>query len=126
MYFSISPCTPPGGHDGEGLLDTVERYDPQRDTWTTITNLSSPRCLGSLVALKGCLYAVGGYDGASVLQSLQVSIQVVINPCCAICDCIAICRANSLFGVVSHALTLKLVDTGTPILQFVVMAGLNS
>jgi len=64
---------------------------------------------------------VGGYDGASVLQSLQVSIQVVINPC-ALCDCIAICRANSLFRVMSHALTLKLVDTGTPILQFVVMA----
>lgn len=61
-----------GGHDGEGLLDTVERYDPQRDTWTVITTLSSPRCLGSLVALKGCLYAIGGYDGASVLQSLQV------------------------------------------------------
>lgn len=67
--------TPPGGHDGDGLLDTVERYDPQRDTWTIVTNLSSPRCLGSLVALKGCLYAIGGYDGASVLQTLQVSLR---------------------------------------------------
>jgi hypothetical protein len=62
-----------GGHDGEGLLDTVERYDPHRDTWTIVTTLGSPCCLGALVALKGCLYAIGGYDGASVLQSLRVS-----------------------------------------------------
>ena len=61
-----------GGHDGDGLLDTVERYDPDRDTWTNLTTLSFPCCLGSLVALKGCLYAIGGYDGASVLQCLQV------------------------------------------------------
>ena len=65
-------CTP-GGHDGEGLLDTVERFDPEQDTWMVVTSLSSPRCLGGLVAMKGFLYAVGGYDGASVLQSLQVS-----------------------------------------------------
>ena len=65
--------SPPGGHDGEGLLDTVERYDPQRDTWTVVTNLRTPCCLGSLVALNGKLYAVGGYDGANVLQSLEVS-----------------------------------------------------
>ncbi len=63
-------CT--GGHDGEGLLDTVERYDPQRDTWTVVTHLSSPCCLGSLVTLGDKLYAVGGYDGANVLQTLQV------------------------------------------------------
>ena len=50
----------------------MERYDPQRDTWTVVTNLGSPCCLGSLVALRGKLYAVGGYDGACVLQSLQV------------------------------------------------------
>ncbi len=65
--------SPPGGHDGEGLLDTVERYDPQRDTWTVVTNLRTPCCLGSLVALNSKLYAVGGYDGANVLQSLEVS-----------------------------------------------------
>ena len=64
-------CTP-GGHDGEGLLDTVERFDPEQDTWMVVTSLSSPRCLGGLVAMKGFLYTVGGYDGASVLQSLQV------------------------------------------------------
>lgn len=67
-YFSLYT----GGHDGEGLLDTVERFNPQQDTWTVVTTLSSPRCLGALVSIKGFLYAVGGYDGASVLQSLQV------------------------------------------------------
>ena len=67
-----------GGHDGEGLLDTVESYDPHSDSWTIVTNLSSPRCLGSLVALKGCLYAIGGYDGASVLLSLQVCTCVAL------------------------------------------------
>ena len=75
-----------GGHDGDGLLDTVERYDPDRDTWTVITTLSVPRCLGSLVALKGCLYAIGGYDGASVLQCFQVCIFWLIL-CLLIYDC---------------------------------------
>ena len=36
-----------------------------------ITNLRSPLCLGAFVSLKGYLYAVGGYDGANVLQCLQ-------------------------------------------------------
>ena len=73
-FLSPPPPLPAsiGGHDGEGLLDTVESYDPHNDSWTIVTNLSSPRCLGSLMALKGCLYAIGGYDGASVLLSLQV------------------------------------------------------
>lgn len=73
LVLELFVFNPPGGHDGDGLLDTVERYDPHRDTWTIITVLNSPCCLGALVALKGCLYAIGGYDGASVLQSLQVS-----------------------------------------------------
>lgn len=80
VWYCVSEGVPPplpppfaGGHDGEGLLDTVERYDPHRDTWTIVTTLESPCCLGALVALKGCLYAIGGYDGASVLQSLRVS-----------------------------------------------------
>jgi len=72
---------PPGGHDGDCLLDTVERYDPNRDTWTVVTNLNFPCCLGGLVALKGCLYAVGGYDGASVLQCLQVSAILQVAVC---------------------------------------------
>ena len=42
-----------------------------------VTTLSSPRCLGALVAMKGFLYAVGGYDGASVLQSFQVRCLVL-------------------------------------------------
>ena len=66
-----------GGHDGDGLLDTVEQYDPDRDTWTIVTTLRSPCCLGALVALKNHLYAIGGYDGASVLQTLQVSVKSI-------------------------------------------------
>ena len=76
---SFSSFSASGGHDGDGLLDTVERYDPHRDTWIIVTTLSSPCCLGALVALKGFLYAVGGYDGASVMQSLQVSVESYSN-----------------------------------------------
>lgn len=60
-----------GGHDGEGLLDSIERYDPVGDIWVVVATLTSPRCLGALVAIKGYLYAVGGYDGTNALQLLQ-------------------------------------------------------
>lgn len=86
VYNSVIVSQLAGGHDGEGLLDTVECYDPHSDSWTIVTNLSSPRCLGSLVALKGCLYAVGGYDGACVLLSLQVTYQ---NSCMHLYMCLS-------------------------------------
>ena len=65
-----SPPTP-GGHDGNGLLNSLERYDPISNTWTTVASMSSHRSVGRLVALKGCLYAIGGYDGNNIITNVE-------------------------------------------------------
>lgn len=57
-----------GGHDGLSIFDSVERYDPQSNTWTKVTPMLNRRCRLGVAALNGNLYACGGYDGNSFLQ----------------------------------------------------------
>lgn len=53
-----------GGRNSTDLkvTDSVECYDPKTDLWTTIANMKEPRATHGLVALNGCLYAVGGFS----------------------------------------------------------------
>nr|XP_061792766.1 kelch-like protein 4 isoform X3 [Nerophis lumbriciformis] len=66
-----------GGHDAPAsnhcsrLSDCVERYDPKTDTWTTVSSLSIPRDAVGVCLLGDRLYAVGGYDGQSYLNSVE-------------------------------------------------------
>ncbi|CAB1337582.1 unnamed protein product, partial [Coregonus sp. 'balchen'] len=66
-----------GGHDAPAsnhcsrLSDCVERYDPKTDTWTTVSSLSVPRDAVGICLLGDRLYAVGGYDGTSYLNSVE-------------------------------------------------------
>ncbi|XP_073777559.1 kelch-like protein 4 isoform X1 [Danio rerio] len=66
-----------GGHDAPAsshcsrLSDCVERYDPKTDTWTTVSSLSVPRDAVGVCLLGDRLYAVGGYDGQSYLNSVE-------------------------------------------------------
>ncbi|XP_023991444.1 kelch-like protein 4 isoform X2 [Salvelinus sp. IW2-2015] len=66
-----------GGHDAQAsnhcsrLSDCVERYDPKTDTWTTVSSLSVPRDAVGICLLGDRLYAVGGYDGTSYLNSVE-------------------------------------------------------
>ncbi|XP_023653290.1 kelch-like protein 4 isoform X1 [Paramormyrops kingsleyae] len=66
-----------GGHDAPAsnhcsrLSDCVERYDPKTDEWTTMTPLGVPRDAVGICLLGDRLYAVGGYDGQSYLNSVE-------------------------------------------------------
>ncbi|XP_078268424.1 kelch-like protein 4 isoform X1 [Rhinoraja longicauda] len=66
-----------GGHDAPAsnhssrLSDCVERYDPKTDTWTTVAPLSVPRDAVGVCLLGDKLYAVGGYDGQTYLNTVE-------------------------------------------------------
>nr|XP_028571274.1 kelch-like protein 4 isoform X1 [Podarcis muralis] len=66
-----------GGHDAPAsnhcsrLSDCVERYDPKTDTWTTVAPLSVPRDAVGICPLGDRLYAVGGYDGQTYLDTVE-------------------------------------------------------
>ncbi|ETE72011.1 Kelch-like protein 4, partial [Ophiophagus hannah] len=89
-----------GGHDGWSYLNTVERwdpqarqwnyvasmstprstvgvaalnskYDPKTDNWTTVAPLSVPRDAVGICTLGDRLYAVGGYDGHTYLNTVE-------------------------------------------------------
>uniref|UniRef100_A0AAY4D4I3 BTB domain-containing protein n=1 Tax=Denticeps clupeoides TaxID=299321 RepID=A0AAY4D4I3_9TELE len=66
-----------GGHDAPAsnhcsrLSDCVERYDPKTDMWTTVASLSVPRDAVGICLLGDRLYAVGGYDGQSYLNTVE-------------------------------------------------------
>ncbi|XP_078258388.1 kelch-like protein 1 [Rhinoraja longicauda] len=66
-----------GGHDAPAsnhcsrLSDCVERYDPKTDTWTMIASVSVPRDAVGVCLLGDRLYAVGGYDGQTYLNTME-------------------------------------------------------
>ncbi|XP_072884296.1 kelch-like protein 1 isoform X2 [Hemitrygon akajei] len=66
-----------GGHDAPAsnhcsrLSDCVERYDPKTDTWTMIAPVSVPRDAVGVCLLGDRLYAVGGYDGQTYLNTME-------------------------------------------------------
>lgn len=47
------------------------RYDPKTDTWTTVAPLSVPRDAVGICPLGDRLYAVGGYDGHTYLDTVE-------------------------------------------------------
>ncbi|KAK6485354.1 kelch-like protein 1 isoform X2 [Huso huso] len=66
-----------GGHDAPAsshcsrLSDCMERYDPKTDTWTTVAPLNLPRDAVGVCLLGDKLYAVGGYDGQTYLNTME-------------------------------------------------------
>lgn len=48
-----------GGWDGTGRLDSVERYDPQHNTWSFIPPMKIALTSPAVVALRGLLYVTG-------------------------------------------------------------------
>ncbi|XP_075692842.1 kelch-like protein 4 [Rhinoderma darwinii] len=66
-----------GGHDAPAsnlcsrLSDCMERYDPKTDSWTTVAPLGVPRDAVGVSSLGDRLYAVGGYDGQTYLNTVE-------------------------------------------------------
>lgn len=50
----------------------MERYDPNTNSWTEMRPMLTRRCRLGVAALGGKLYACGGYDGMSFLQTVEV------------------------------------------------------
>lgn len=57
--------------DFELFLCCRGRYDQKTDTWTMVSPLSVPRDAVGVCLLGDRLYAVGGYDGQSYLNSVE-------------------------------------------------------
>ncbi|XP_040121057.1 kelch-like protein 4 isoform X1 [Oryx dammah] len=66
-----------GGHDAPAsthcsrLSACVERYDPKKDSWSTVAPLSVPRDAVAVCPLGDRLYVVGGYDGHTYLNTVE-------------------------------------------------------
>ncbi|XP_029998962.1 kelch-like protein 20 [Sphaeramia orbicularis] len=61
-----------GGEDNIRCYSSVERFDPDTDSWTTdVAPLSSPRTGVCLVAMDGYLYAIGGHDGITAINTVE-------------------------------------------------------
>ena len=47
-------------------LNSMERYNPEKDEWEDMPPMHRSRGAASVTALNGCLYAVGGYDSGEL------------------------------------------------------------
>ena len=61
----------PGG-SGSGVLNLAEVYDPIDNSWNYIAPMDISRSSFGAAALGGKLYAVGGYDDSTYLNSAEV------------------------------------------------------
>uniref|UniRef100_A0A673JZ20 Kelch-like protein 28 n=1 Tax=Sinocyclocheilus rhinocerous TaxID=307959 RepID=A0A673JZ20_9TELE len=52
-------------------LESVERWDPDSNTWASVERMAECRSTLGVVVLAGKLYALGGYDGQYYLQSVE-------------------------------------------------------
>ncbi|KAG7510770.1 kelch 28 [Solea senegalensis] len=50
---------------------TVESWDPESNTWSSVERMAECRSTLGVVVLAGELYALGGYDGQYYLQSVE-------------------------------------------------------
>ena len=62
-----------GGWEGTSRLDSVERYDPETNTWSDVPSLKMAVTSPAVVACDGALYVTGGAiledgDGIELVQ----------------------------------------------------------
>lgn len=60
-----------GGWCSGDAISSVERYDPQGSEWRMVAPMSKRRCGVGVAVLNDLLYAVGGHDGQSYLNSIE-------------------------------------------------------
>ncbi|KAL6470734.1 hypothetical protein MHYP_G00218530 [Metynnis hypsauchen] len=61
-----------GGADELTCVSSVERYDPEYNSWCgDVAPLSSPRSRVYVVEMDGCLIALGGYDGTTCTNAVE-------------------------------------------------------
>lgn len=60
-----------GGWCSGDAIASVERFDPQTNDWKMVAPMSKRRCGVGVAVLNDLLYAVGGHDGQSYLNSIE-------------------------------------------------------
>lgn len=60
------------GGCGYTCLNSVERYDPEKDEWTLIEPMHSCRRGPGLIAFENKLWVIGGHDGVYSLASVEI------------------------------------------------------
>lgn len=60
-----------GGWCSGDAISSVERYDPQTGEWRMVAPMCKRRCGVGVAVLNDLLYAVGGHDGQSYLNSIE-------------------------------------------------------
>lgn len=60
-----------GGWCSGDAIASVERFDPQSADWKMVAPMSKRRCGVGVAVLNDLLYAVGGHDGQSYLNSIE-------------------------------------------------------
>lgn len=67
-----------GGWCSGDAISSVERYDPQTNEWRMVASMSKRRCGVGVSVLDDLLYAVGGHDGSSYLNSVERSVRQLL------------------------------------------------
>ena len=62
-------------------LNSMERYNPEKDEWEDMPPMHRSRGAASVTALNGCLYAVGGYDSGNgcVVCSISGTLSMLFD-----------------------------------------------
>merc|ERR1712100_315392 len=60
-----------GGFDGQDRLSSLERFDPMRECWESLPDMSTRRTGAATVALKDKVYVCGGFDGVQRLNTAE-------------------------------------------------------
>ena len=71
ILLTVSVTSPVGGWCSGDAISSVERYDPQTNEWRMVASKSKRRCGVGVSVLDDLLYAVGGHDGSSYLNSVE-------------------------------------------------------
>lgn len=80
MTFFLCLVPTVGGWCSGDAISSVERYDPQTNEWRMVASMSKRRCGVGVSVLDDLLYAVGGHDGSSYLNSVERYVS--IKPMC--------------------------------------------
>ena len=60
-----------GGFQGAHYQTSIEKYNPQEDSWTIVGQLAGPRSGCSAVVANGKIYVLGGFNGSERLSSVE-------------------------------------------------------
>jgi len=60
-----------GGYDGHSCLNTVERFDLDKNLWSPVAQMSTRRSFPGVAVFDGRIYIFGGNDGTSFLNVVE-------------------------------------------------------